>query len=1247
MRLHVIGTLRGFIDGVEVAPPQNALALAYHLAVRGAPVPRSELAGLLWSNHSEDRARGNLRVLLTRSKSTLGDQLVADRRSVRLVGPVALDIDGIETMDAKALAAVGAHELLAGWPDSDTLFDDWLAGQRASVRQQIVARLAVVSAEAERAGQWAEMEEAARVLLQLDPWSEPAAVQLVAAVRHLRGTPFALQAYQAFVDRLNTDLGVAPSRQTRDAVAELTGDGPASAVSSADQRAAVPADPTSEGRHLVANGHFDDAVELLSAATEPGGDDAAIGLLAIALASIGRRGPARKVISDHTAALAVGGRDPSRMLENIEWHILSGSPNLTDLVSVVSERRRRTRVVPAMPRTLGVPDVALDRVTTCDGRPVVVRELGREGACVLVPGESGSGKTTLLAQSASALHSDGCWVLHGSCTRGGQALEPFTQVVGELAARLPSRLLRDHVTELGGALERLTPTIAARVDTSATAAPQHADERTVFFDAMVDLFNRAGQLVDLVIVIDDAHWAGPASLDLLSYLQHRLDRGMLLVGYRHTRPDLQPEARHVFASMTRAGATLLDPVAPFSDDEVSELVAQHASSLDRPLDDEPSLVASVIADSAGHPLFVSELVTHHLAPGQVPTSAGGGSPVPSTLKELVWQRADALGTGAVDMLEMAAVLRPRVGISALVELLDSSEHTSAQLIDDAIASGLLVASERDDELQFRHDIVASAVYDDIGPARRRALHARAGDADAKRHLALGDHADASGVVEAAARHYRSAGLPDQAWVWEARAGHLADAVFDFHGAADWFALALDSAQQAGVGGQPLLELELDHGSSLHRAGSPQARAALLAVGRRAMDAGTDEVLVRAATMNTRGFQLSWDPERVAQLEAALAAERNADQRAIIQSLLAMELHSGPRAGEVDALVDAAWRHAAAAEDRAVTAQVGSNLTNALWRPDGLLRRRQIAAESLDHLESLGDAAAQFRLAWAAHSAAVEAGDGGAARSLLATMRALAEQSTSRQTDWPMGLVDTFWETMRGNLDRAEELVDATFGTSVELGESDGFQMYAAQLMVIRSYRGDIDDLFGVVEGAANEEGASVAVEAAFGIMCARAGRPEEARQILHRAVDAGFPGVAADFMFVSSMMAYSIMTNELRDKAVAELLVDQLAPSAETVAFSGMTSQGSVGLQLGMLSILLGRHDAAEHYLAHSLDVHEDLGWPIYTASSRVALARNRMAQHGSGDTIAGQLLDEALSTCIGHGFGPLEAVVRRIADEP
>lgn len=92
LRISTLGGLRVELDGRPLGDvPAKGHALMAHLAVVGAPVTRSRLAGLFWSDMPEAAARANLRLTLSKLRSS-GPQVQADRTSIWLEGPWWIDV---------------------------------------------------------------------------------------------------------------------------------------------------------------------------------------------------------------------------------------------------------------------------------------------------------------------------------------------------------------------------------------------------------------------------------------------------------------------------------------------------------------------------------------------------------------------------------------------------------------------------------------------------------------------------------------------------------------------------------------------------------------------------------------------------------------------------------------------------------------------------------------------------------------------------------------------------------------------------------------------------------------------------------------------------------------------------------------------------------------------------------------------------------------------------------------------------
>lgn len=186
LRVRVLGGAELAVSGrplVELASAK-ATALLFYLAVTGAGHSRSELAGLLWSDLPEPTARANLRVVLTKLRKVLPDQVAVTRQTVTLAGDRPVWVDAIEVSrvaagsdHAELMAAVQLcrGEFLDGFDiPGAPLFDEWVAGRRAAVRAEMIALM-------DRAVQWAvDQEDAAtgievvRRMLELERLHEEA-----------------------------------------------------------------------------------------------------------------------------------------------------------------------------------------------------------------------------------------------------------------------------------------------------------------------------------------------------------------------------------------------------------------------------------------------------------------------------------------------------------------------------------------------------------------------------------------------------------------------------------------------------------------------------------------------------------------------------------------------------------------------------------------------------------------------------------------------------------------------------------------------------------------------------------------------------------------------------------------------------------------------------------------------------------------------------------------------------------------
>jgi len=160
-----------------------------------------------------------------------------------------------------------------------------------------------------------------------------------------------------------------------------------------------------------------------------------------------------------------------------------------------------------------------------------------------------------------------------------------------------------------------------------------------------------------------------------------------------------------------------------------------------------------IRAGAIQPARVAESVTQ-LAPVAVSQEAAAVAALMSGVAD----RFGALGDVARQLVEAGAMLGAPADLELLRAMAGRSESEVDDALDEALTSGLLIASG--DSLSVAHPLVGLAARDGLSVARRRLLHGRAADLLARRHAP-----DGSGSARSVAEHLALAGRDLEAGEW--------------------------------------------------------------------------------------------------------------------------------------------------------------------------------------------------------------------------------------------------------------------------------------------------------------------------------------------------------------------------------------------------------------------------------------------------------------------------------------------------
>ena len=186
----------------------------------------------------------------------------------------------------------------------------------------------------------------------------------------------------------------------------------------------------------------------------------------------------------------------------------------------------------AMPRRLVSPTL-VGRVTELDA---IARALDTAAAGApihqLIAGEAGVGKSRLVLATTEMAAARGMRVLEGGCADIGDGGVPYGPIV-EALRTLARSLDPDELETVLGTdrpeLARLVPSLSpAAVATTATQTESH---QARLLDAVLGVLQRLSEIAPVLFVIEDLHWADPATRETVAFLIRHLRHRPCAVGH--------------------------------------------------------------------------------------------------------------------------------------------------------------------------------------------------------------------------------------------------------------------------------------------------------------------------------------------------------------------------------------------------------------------------------------------------------------------------------------------------------------------------------------------------------------------------------------------------------------------------------------------------------------------------------------------------------------------------------------------
>ena len=339
-----------------------------------------------------------------------------------------------------------------------------------------------------------------------------------------------------------------------------------------------------------------------------------------------------------------------------------------------------------------------------------------EGQAVLLVGEAGVGKSRISRALLDALGPEPHTRIRYQCSpyHTGSALWPAIQQLEHAARFAPGDPLETRLGKLeaalgGGSHGETTALIAGLVGLDGSArygalemTPAVRRARTL--EALVRQLLQLAAARPVLLLIEDAHWADPTTLELIEAWLDAIATARVLMVLT-SRPDSQPTlAAHPHVtrlSLNRLGRAGVEAiVARLGGDRLPQ-----------------ATVDAIIARTDGVPLYVEELTKAVLETGE--------AAIPASLHDSLMARLDRIPE-VKEVAQIAACIGRAFDYRLLAAVAAQPEPEVCDALERLAAAELIFRRGTPPEAHytFKHALVRDAAYASMLNSKRRALHER-------------------------------------------------------------------------------------------------------------------------------------------------------------------------------------------------------------------------------------------------------------------------------------------------------------------------------------------------------------------------------------------------------------------------------------------------------------------------------------------------------------------------------------------
>nr|WP_246257641.1 AAA family ATPase [Pararobbsia alpina] len=872
-----------------------------------------------------------------------------------------------------------------------------------------------------------------------------------------------------------------------------------------------------------------------------------------------------------------------------------------------------------------------------------------EMRCVLLAGQPGIGKSRMLRAFRDGISGEAHEVVSFHCSSYDRN-SPFWPVLQSLQRTFdldPKALVASDVErleavfgELGVDIDEAVPVLATLLAIPTTERYPAIDASSDYFkrrtlDVLVSMIEKMTHRQPVLVLVEDAHWIDPSSLEFVRLMLERLVAARLLV-LLTTRPEFKPGWTYPHLVQVN-----LDRLSRRDCIAMIERLTEG-----KPL---PALVLNqIIAKTDGVPLFVEEL-TKTVLQGDLLLDAGTryelkGAPkaiaIPDTLQGSLLSQLDRLEATVKEIAQIAATIGREFGRRLLALIASKPENELQETLDRLIEAEIIMpapgAAADGGAYLFRHALIQEIAYQSLLLARRRHYHGLIADALEHQYPEIVER-----QPELIAQNLTAADLPDRAISYWQRAGERALARAACVEAIAHAQRGLQLAEGLLLGEHDRatrrLPLLLIRGGAEQRLGRRDAIETFRQAAQIARVEKLSSYLVQAAlgfdTAET--FLVGSGEASTALLEEALASIGTVEtvERSRLLSRLVRTLHmtsAFQRGGEMTRQAVALARRLGDRQSLfdallCEVMHVGARHLPAAKFPErrSVLEELSQIAEELSDAHCIGHACARCLTGY------LEIGDVERFEKALERYQQVAASGQHFVDKWCVTGTQAMQAILVGDFALAErkatdslemaESVDAKFAPGV----------YGMQMFTIRREQGRLAEVAPLLKRFVDEHPEDATWRPGLMLIASDLGFEAQARNNLDRLAESD-SSIPVDSKRLVTLTYLAEVAARLRETKHAELIYSLLLPYRDQVVTVPAVTLccGSVARYLGMLAGAIGDWSAAEEHFEYALRMDDHLrAWP-WLAHSRHEFAVMLSVRNRKGDRArAADLLTTAAET--------------------